>query len=415
MELPWALPSIFTGMRVAASYAAVAALFAEYAAADTGLGNAMREGTAQYDAPLVGAAVVVLAGLALALFGLVTLVERLTIPWARHRGAVKERMHAMRYRLTLLAVLVATACGGGSHTATQSAQRVPVSLMLDWYPNADHVGVYVGIDKGFFARAGLAVDARAPSDASDPIRLVAAGATDLGIDYEPGCSSPSSSTSRWRRWHRLRPRRSRRSSRRARAASTRPPTCAGRRSAWTARGSTTAFVQTVLRHAGVSPSDVTLRNIGFNQVPDLLQHQVDAVAGVFQNIEGIQFAQRGLHPVVFPYDRYGVPAYDELVLVANANRLHSDAAYRRRVSRFVTALGAATRWAQAHPAAATAVMQHYAYRDYMGTIRASVPATLKLLRVGPLSATAWARFGSWMYRSGLLKSPPDAAALVARP
>jgi putative hydroxymethylpyrimidine transport system permease protein len=86
VELPWALPSIFTGMRVAASYAAVAALFAEYAAADTGLGNAMREGTAQYDAPLVGAAVVVLAGLALALFGLVTLIERLTIPWARHRA-----------------------------------------------------------------------------------------------------------------------------------------------------------------------------------------------------------------------------------------------------------------------------------------------------------------------------------------
>ena len=137
--------------------------------------------------------------------------------------------------------------------------------------------------------------------------------------------------------------------------------------------------------------------------------------GVFQNIEGIQFAQRGLHPVVFPYDRYGVPAYDELVLVANRDRLHSDAAYRRRVSRFVAALGAATRWAQAHPAAATTVMEHHAYRDYMGTIRASVPATLKLLRVGPLSATAWTRFGSWMYHSGLLKSPPDAASLVTDP
>jgi ABC-type nitrate/sulfonate/bicarbonate transport system permease component len=43
----------------------------------------MREGTAQYDAPLVGAAVVVLAGLALGLFGAVTLIERLTIPWSR--------------------------------------------------------------------------------------------------------------------------------------------------------------------------------------------------------------------------------------------------------------------------------------------------------------------------------------------
>jgi ABC-type nitrate/sulfonate/bicarbonate transport system permease component len=70
-------------MRVAASYAAVAALFAEYAGSGSGLGDAMREGTAQYDAPLVGAAVVVLAGLALGLFGAVTLIERLTIPWSR--------------------------------------------------------------------------------------------------------------------------------------------------------------------------------------------------------------------------------------------------------------------------------------------------------------------------------------------
>ena len=101
--------------------------------------------------------------------------------------------------------------------------------------------------------------------------------------------------------------------------------------------------------------------------------------------------------------------------MANANRLHADTAYRQRVWTLRRGAWAATRWAQAHPAAATAVMEHHAYRDYMGTIRASVPATLKLLRVGPLSATAWARFGSWMYHSGLLKSPPDAAALVARP
>jgi putative hydroxymethylpyrimidine transport system substrate-binding protein len=289
-----------------------------------------------------------------------------------------------------------------------------MSLMLDWYPNADHVGVFVGIDKGFFARAGLTVDARAPSDASDPIRLVAAGAADVGIDYEPevffaqqehlpvvavASVAPEALASII-----------------ASGSSIRTPAdLRGKTIGIDGTASTTAFVETVLRHAGVSPSQVTLRDINFNQVPDLLQHQVDAVAGVFQNIEGIQFRQRGLHTVVFPYDRYGVPSYDELVIVANRNRLHSDAAYRREVARFVTALGAATRWAQAHPAAATAVMEHHAYRDYLGTIRASVPATLKLLRVGPLSATAWARFGGWMYHSGLLKSPPDAAALVARP
>jgi putative hydroxymethylpyrimidine transport system substrate-binding protein len=321
----------------------------------------------------------------------------------------------MRYPLILLAVLLAAGCGGSSGAATTGGQPTPTSLMLDWYPNADHVGVYAGIDKGFFARAGLAVTARAPSDASDPIRLVAAGTTDLGIDYEPELFLAQQEHIPVVAVASIAPEALASIIASGSSGIHTPADLRGKTIGVDGTQSTTAFVETVLRHAGVDPSQVTLRNINFNQVPALLQHQVDAVAGVFQNIEGIQFAQRGLHPVVFPYDRYGVPSYDELVLVANANRLHSDAAYRRQVARFVTALAAATRWAQAHPAGAIAVMEHHAYRDYLGTIRASVPATLKLLRVGPLSTAAWTRFGNWMYHSGLLKSRPDAAALVARP
>ena len=179
--------------------------------------------------------------------------------------------------------------------------------------------------------------------------------------------------------------------------------------------STTAFVDTVLRHAGVDPADVRLTNVGFNQVPALLQHRVDAVAGVFRNIEGIQFAQAGLHPVVFPYDRYGVPGYDELVLVQTPAGCAPTPPTSGPWARFVAALAAATRWAQAHPQAAVTLMEHHAYRDYQGTIRASVPATLALLRTGPLDAAAWTRFGDWMFHAGLLKTRPDAAALVAQP
>ncbi|HEY3763748.1 MAG TPA: ABC transporter substrate-binding protein [Gaiellales bacterium] len=322
----------------------------------------------------------------------------------------------MRYRFTtlLLIVLLAAACGGTSGAAT-GAHTTPVSLTLDWYANADHVGVYTGIDRGFFARAGLDVTARPPSAASDSITLVATGRSDLGISYEPEVFYAQQRHIPVVAVASVVPR-ALASIIAAGASGIRTPAdLRGKTIGIDGTASTTAFVQTVLRHSGVDPSDVKLVNVGFNQVPALLQHKVDAVAGVFQNIEGIQFAQQGLHPVVFPYDRYGVPQYDELVIVANASRMHSDAAYRRTVARFVTALAAATRWAQAHPGDAIAVMEHHAYRDYQGTIRRSVPATLALLRTAPLNPTAWARFGEWMYRSGLLKQRPDAAALVARP
>jgi putative hydroxymethylpyrimidine transport system substrate-binding protein len=325
-------------------------------------------------------------------------------------------MQAMLTRFVpIVLLLVVAACGGASSAATGGLPQTPVNLTLDWYANADHVGVYTALDHGFFSRAGLAVTARPPSAASDSITLVATGRSDIGISYEPEVFFAQQHHIPVVAVASVVPRA---------LASIIAPGGSGIRTPADLRGktigidgtaSTTAFVDTVLRHSGVDPADVKLVNVGFNQVPALLQHKVDAVAGVFQNIEGIQFAQQGLHPVAFPYDRYGVPQYDELVLVANATRLHADAGYRRTVARFVSALAAATRWAQAHPKDAIAVMEHHAYRDYQGTIRASVPATLGLLRTGPLDAGPWARFGDWMYSSGLLKSRPDAAALVARP
>ena len=82
VELPWSLPGLFAGGRIAASYSAVAAVFAEYAGGQAGLVDSMRDG---FDTPLVGAAIVVLALMSLALYGAVTLAERVALPWARGR------------------------------------------------------------------------------------------------------------------------------------------------------------------------------------------------------------------------------------------------------------------------------------------------------------------------------------------
>jgi ABC-type nitrate/sulfonate/bicarbonate transport system permease component len=80
VELPWAAPRIFSGVRIAAAYAAIAALFGEYAGGSGGLADSMHD---QLDTGLVGAGVVLLACLALALFAAVVVLERVTVPWAR--------------------------------------------------------------------------------------------------------------------------------------------------------------------------------------------------------------------------------------------------------------------------------------------------------------------------------------------
>ena len=61
----------------------------------------------------------------------------------------------------------------------------PLSLTLDFYPNPDHAGIYMAQKLGYFAEAGLDVEIQTPSDPAAPIKLVAAGRTDLAISYEP--------------------------------------------------------------------------------------------------------------------------------------------------------------------------------------------------------------------------------------
>jgi putative hydroxymethylpyrimidine transport system permease protein len=83
VELPAALPALFSGARVAATYAAVGAVFAEWTGSTGGLGFVILQAQPSLDTARIFAAVVILSGLALALYGLVTLAERLLVPWER--------------------------------------------------------------------------------------------------------------------------------------------------------------------------------------------------------------------------------------------------------------------------------------------------------------------------------------------
>ena len=81
VELPGALPPIFSGLRIAATYAAVGAVFGEWAGSSAGLGFVMLQSEPSLDTARIFACVLVLSALALCLYGLVSLAERLIVPW----------------------------------------------------------------------------------------------------------------------------------------------------------------------------------------------------------------------------------------------------------------------------------------------------------------------------------------------
>jgi putative hydroxymethylpyrimidine transport system substrate-binding protein len=76
------------------------------------------------------------------------------------------------------------------------------------------------------------------------------------------------------------------------------------------------------------PKSIKLINVNFQLTSALLTGQVDAVIGGYRNIEALELKLQGKDPQVMNVEDYGVPAYDELVIVANR-----DEATRRRLRR----------------------------------------------------------------------------------
>lgn len=81
VEAPTALPSAFSGAKIAAGFAPVAALFAEWAGSSSGLGHLILQDNGQLETARLFASVAILAAIGLALFGLLTLVERRVVTW----------------------------------------------------------------------------------------------------------------------------------------------------------------------------------------------------------------------------------------------------------------------------------------------------------------------------------------------
>ena len=88
VQLPHALPTLFTGFKVAAALSATAAVVAEFVASDQGLGFLLLEYNGALDTSMTFATIMVLSALGLSLYGVVELLEHLAIPWhvSRRQG-----------------------------------------------------------------------------------------------------------------------------------------------------------------------------------------------------------------------------------------------------------------------------------------------------------------------------------------
>ena len=208
----------------------------------------------------------------------------------------------------------------GLSLALPAAAAEKLTLLLDWFVNPDHGPLVVARELGYFADEGLEVELIAPADPNDPPKLVAAGRADAAVSYQPQLHIQVAEGLPLRRFATL--------------VAT-PLNClvvledspirgvadlAGRKVGFSVGGFEDALLGAMLAGHGLSLDDVTLINVNFSLSPSIVSGQVDAVIGAFRNFELNQMDIVGRPGRAFYVEEHGVPAYDELILVAHEER-----------------------------------------------------------------------------------------------
>ena len=286
-----------------------------------------------------------------------------------------------------------------------------LDLVLDYFPNADHAGIYGAQATGAFDDAKLEVQTRAPSDPSAPLRLLEAGRADVAVSYQPEVLLA-----------------------RDRGAKVvaigalvqkpltsiisvgddpvrRPEDLAGKRVGTAGIPYQDAYLKAILAEAGVDEGDVQKVDVGFNLTPSMLSGRVDATLGSFWNYEGVELRRRDERPTILRVDELGVPTYNELVLVVR----EEDARTRGPVlRRFLQALARGHEALRRDPEPAVRALLRANRNLDRGLQEASIRTTLPVFfpedrdrPFGWMDGREWQAYGAWMVENDLLKRRED--------
>ncbi len=313
----------------------------------------------------------------------------------------------------IVAALALAACGEREEYRAPPArgQAERLDLVLDFFPNADHAGLFAAIGTGAFRDVQLEVTPRTPPDPAAPLRLLEAGRADVAISYEPELLLARDRGARLVSIGALvqKPLTS------VISVGDRPI-----RRAEDLRGRTigtagipyqAAYLRAILRRARIPEREVRTIDLGFNLTPALLSGRVDATLGSFWNYEGVDLRRRGRRPTILRVEQLGVPTYQELVVVVREDDARRRGAVLRR---FMQALARGHEALRRDPRAGIDPLLR-ANRDLdrglqTAVVQATLPAFFPADRGRPFGyqdPAEWQAFGRFLLSAGLLERRED--------
>jgi len=228
---------------------------------------------------------------------------------------------------TLLLTLIFSLIGSSG----MAAQKM--TLILDWFPNVDHLPIYVARHQGFFADQGLEIEIISPSETSDALKLAAAGKVDLAVSYEPQTIISAArgldivvigrliehplTTLLFLKGKGIKT----------------PRDLEGKKIGYTVPGLMDVLLDAFTKLNGIQQYEAI--NVGFAIVQSLAAGKVDAVMGPFKTYETVTMAHKGYEVGYFELEKWGIPDYDELVFVTSKKTLNKKQAALKAFQRVI--------------------------------------------------------------------------------
>ena len=304
-----------------------------------------------------------------------------------------------------LGIAAGMALSGRVMPSVAAQDPTTMSLALDWYPNANHAGLYLAQDRGYFEEADLNVEIYTPADPAAALQTVGAGRDTFGISYHPEIlfareqEVPVVSVAALLQ-HPLNCLMMLEDS-----DIERPADLEGRTVGMTGLPSDEAILSTMLEHDGLTMDDVEIVNVGFDLLPAILAGRVDAVIGVYWTHETILAEQQGEPVRYLRIEEWGVPDYYELVLVTGEPTI---AEQGESISAFLGALQRGYGDAIADPDAALDVLLEASPDLDSDVEREGLDLLIPVwtsngeVAFGTQTRERWETFGGWMQEQELI-------------